>query len=187
MQHLLLRAKHGVGTRLQRDFGVVFNPVTYTNKAGTFEGILPTNILLAFAGDIEKRLLAMEALQKNPVAFAVSMAERSLPIGEHGSEVQAMLAKVRRKIHVAATKKPTLPKILAIVDRTIKQLGSAEPTGNLSAPVHEAILFPAPAAASALAAAAGAIQTGGGKGKGKGRSTYRQPGAPPLEDRGRRD
>ena len=180
VQHLLLRAKHGVGTRLQRDFGVVLNPVTYTNKAGTFEGIVPTNILRAFAEDIEKRLLAMEALQKNPVAFVVTVAAGSLPLGEPGSEVQAMLAKVRRKIHVAATKKATLPKILAIIDKTIKQLGSVEPTGNLSTPVQEAILFPVPAAASAMAAAAGAIQTGGGNGKGKGRSTSKQPGAQPA-------
>ena len=83
------------------------------------------------------------------------MAAGSLPLGEPGSEVQAMLAKVKRKIHVAATKKATLPKILAIIDKTIKQLGSVEPTGDLSAPVQEAILFPVPAAASAMAADGG--------------------------------
>ncbi len=87
-------------------------------------------------------------------------------------------------MNVAAAKKPTgtLPKILAIIDRTIKQLGSVEPAGDLSAPVPEAIIFPAPAAASALAAAADAIQPGGGKGKGKGKGPYRQPGAPPTTE-----
>jgi hypothetical protein len=117
------------------------------------------------------------------------MAERSLPLGEQGSPVQLVFDKVRRKLNVAATKKVTLPAVLAIIasDKSLSQThylnnwGSAEPTGNLRAPVHEAIFFLAPAAASALAAAAGAIQPGGGKGKGKGPGpgTYKQPGASP--------
>jgi hypothetical protein len=182
VQQLLLRAKHSVGTRLERDIGIVVNQVAYTNTAGTFEGIMPTDILLAYADDIERRMLSMEALHKHPMALVLSMAEKSLPVGAHGSAVQAMLTKLRRKMNVAAAKKPTLPKILAIIDRTIKQLGSVEPAGDLSAPVPEAIIRPAPGAASALAAAAGAIQPGGGKGRGKGKGPYRQPGAPPTTE-----
>ena len=119
VQHLLLRAKHSVETRLQRDFGIVCNPVAYTNKAGTFEGVRPTNLLLALADDIDTRMRAMEALQSNPLAFIITMAAKSLPLGEPGSEVRSMLATVNRKLHVAAARKPTLPKIFAIIDKTI--------------------------------------------------------------------
>jgi hypothetical protein len=42
VQHLLLRAKHGMGPRILREFSTVSNPISYTNEAGTFVGILPT-------------------------------------------------------------------------------------------------------------------------------------------------
>jgi hypothetical protein len=82
-------------------------------------------------------VVALEAIQKNPVAFAMSTAERSLPIGEQGSTVKNVFEKVKRKMSVEAAKTTTMSAVLAIIDRTIQQLGSEEPKGDLRAAVHD--------------------------------------------------
>jgi hypothetical protein len=166
---LLLGAKHFIDSRLRTDFGTAINPADYTNRAGTFDGIRPTQVMLGLVEDIEKRLRALKTIEENPVAFCASVAVQYLPIAAPGSAAQQAFDKLRCKLSVETSKATTIEAIHRIVNKCVAQLGIEEPEGAMSAAPPKAY-FHTSAAASALEAAAGAIQSGkGGRGKGKGK------------------
>ena len=109
------------------------NPADYTNRAGTFDGIRPTMVMTGVGEDITKRLAAFRTIQEHPVAFVVSLALQSMPLGAPGSATQQAFDKFKCKLKVEALKDATVDAILDIIADSAERLGVEEPEGSMSA------------------------------------------------------
>jgi hypothetical protein len=70
----LFIARHGPGATVQRNFRLLLDPATYTNKNGTLIGVKPTSVMFKLARNLDERMAAMLIVQQHKEAFVCEMA-----------------------------------------------------------------------------------------------------------------
>jgi hypothetical protein len=73
----LFIARHGPGATVQRNFRLLLDPATYTNKNGTLIGVKPTSVMFKLARNLDERMAAMLMVLQHKEAFVCDIAMRS--------------------------------------------------------------------------------------------------------------